>query len=144
MGRVLVIEFDEQNTPVFDEIMRALKLHHSFERLQLNSESVLSFPGLKIYPDRRKVYHDHYEINLTAKEYDILYLLTRNIGRVLTYEQIYQNVWSEEALGNGNNAVGCHVRNLRRKLYKESPNTPFSIRCVREVGYCFEIESEEI
>lgn len=143
IGRLLVIEFDEQDTLVFAEIMRALKLHHSFERLHLNSESVLSFSGIKIYPDRRKVYHDHHEINLTAKEYDIFYLLAKNIGRVLTYEQIYQNVWGEEDIGKGNNAVGCHVRNLRRKLHKASPDTPFSIRCVREVGYCFEIESEE-
>ena len=122
--------------------MAVLKRYPNFERLQSKEETVLSFPGLEIYPDRRKIYRDRGEINLTVKEeYDLLCLLVGNKGRVLTYEQIYQSVWGEEALGNENNAVGCHIRNLREKLYEASLNAPFSIRCVREVGYCFEMES---
>ena len=81
--------------------------------------------------------------NLTAKEYEILALLVANKGRVLTYDQIYQKVWGEEGFGSENNTVGCQVRNLREKLYEAEPDAPFSIRCVREVGYCFEINSEE-
>ena len=143
IGRILVIEFNDGDTAAFDEVMAALKHYPNFERLQLKEETVLSLSGLENYPDRRKIYRDRREINLTAKEYDLLCLLAVNKGRVLTYEQIYQRVWGEEALGNENNAVGCHIRNLREKLYEASPNAPFSIRCVREVGYCFEIESEE-
>ena len=62
-----------------------------------------------------------------------------NKGRVLTYGQIYQNVWGEEALGNENNVVKCHIRNLRDKLYAAVPDAPFVIRCIREVGYCLEV-----
>lgn len=50
------------------------------------------------------------------KEYKILCFLVANRNRVLTYEQIYQRVWGEDAIGNESNAVGCHVRNLRKKL----------------------------
>ncbi len=144
MGRLLVIEFDEQDVSVFDEIMRALKRHPAFERLRVNSDAtsdvVLELPGLEIYPDRRKVFRDRREINLTTKEYDLLCLLVANKRIVLTYEQIYQKVWGEEGLGNESNAVGCHIRNLREKLYAASPDSPFTIRCVREVGYCLDVD----
>lgn len=140
MGQILLIEFQEEDSLAFDEIMAVLKHYPNFEKISLNNETVVSLPGLEIYPDRRKIYRDRQEIHLTAKEYDLLCLLVYNKGRVLTYEQIYQKVWGEEPLGNESNAVGCHIRNLREKLLQASPNTPFNIRCVREVGYCLETE----
>lgn len=63
-------------------------------------------------------------------------------GRVLTYDQIYRKVWEEEAFGNANNAIACHVHNLREKIGRLLPEGCFVIRCVREVGYCFETDSE--
>lgn len=92
-----------------------LKKYSDFECLRLKNNPVVSLPGLEIYPDRRKIYHDHREINLTTKEYEILTLLVANKGRVLTYDQIYQKVWGEEGFGSENNTVGCQVRNLREK-----------------------------
>lgn len=142
MGRILVIEFKNEDSAMFDEIMAMLKQFSDFEHFRLNKETVLSLPGLEIYPDRRKVYRDREEIGLTAKEYEILCLLVANKGQVITYEQIYQRIWGEDALGNESNSVGCHIRNLREKLYEASPNAPFTIRCVREVGYCFELDSK--
>lgn len=138
MGRVLVIEFNEQDTPVFEEIMEAIKRHPTFERLKLGHDTVLELPGLKIYPDSGKIFCGRKEINLTAKEYKLLCLLAANKGIVLTYGQIYQKVWGEEGFGNEDNAVCCHVHNLRKKLYAASPVYPFTIRCVRKVGYCLE------
>ena len=138
MGRILVIEFDEQDTPVFEEIMRALKKYPDFERMRLNNDTILELPGLKIYPDSRKIICGRKEVNLTAKEYKLLCLLAANKGIVLTYGQIYQKVWGEEGFGNEGNAVCCHVYNLRKKLYAASPIYPFTIRCVQKVGYCLE------
>ena len=123
--------------------MSVLKRHPNFESLSLNDETAISIPGLEIYPDRRKIFSNHQELDLTTTEYDLLCLLVANKGRVLTYEQIYQKIWHEEALGNENNAIGCHIRNLREKLGKALPDAPFTIRCVREVGYCFDIKSEQ-
>lgn len=143
MGRILMIEFNEEDDPIFDEVMEVLKQHPNFECMRLKDESMLTVPGLEIYPNRRKIYRNRREINLTAKEYEILTLLVANKGRVLTYEQIYQKVWGEDGFGSENNTVGCQVRNLREKLYEAEPDAPFSIRCVREVGYCFELNSEE-
>ena len=127
----------------FEKIMDVLKKHPDFEYLRLKDEPVISLSGLEIYPDRRKIYHNCREINFTTKEYEILAFLVANKGRVLTYSQIYQRVWGEEGFGSENNTVGCQVRNVRKKLYEAEPEAPFSIRCVREVGYCFEVNSEE-
>lgn len=142
IGRVLIIESNEGSHSIIDEIIETLKKHPEFELLWLKHESVLSLLGLEIDPAHRKVYCDKLEISLTAKEYDLLCLLVANKGRVLTYDQIYQKIWKEEAFGNANNAIGCHVHNLREKIGRLLPEGCFAIRCVREVGYCFKTDSE--
>lgn len=148
MGRILVVEFDEQDASAFEEIMGVLRRHPAFERLRISSDAtsdaVLELPGIEIYPDRRKVFRGCQEINLTAKEFDLLYLLVVNKGIVLTYEQIYEKVWGAEGLGNESNAVGCHIRNLREKLYTASSEDLFTIRCVREVGYCLDVDASKL
>lgn len=143
MGRILVVEFNEQESLIFDEIMEVLDQYPDFQYLNLGNEPMMSLPGLEIYPDRRKIYRDRREINLTTKEYDLLCLLVANKGRVLTYDQIYQKIWKEDTIGGESNAIGCHVRHLREKLFETAPEAPFTIRCIREVGYCFELNSEE-
>ena len=136
--RIMVLEFTDCDSAIFDEIMEVVNRHPGIEYLRVKDEQVLSLPGLEIYPGRRKIYRDRREINLTAKEYDLLCLLVANKGQVLTYDQIYRKVWGEDAYGDESNAIGCHIRNLREKLYEAEPDAPFIIRCVREVGYCFE------
>ena len=141
INQVLVIEFNESHQPLIDGLIENLKQNHGFEILWLKQEPVLSLPGLEIDPSHRKVYCSDQEIDLTAKEYDILCLFAANKGFVLTYDQIYQKVWKEDAFGGANNAIACHVHNLREKVGKLLPDGCFVIRCVREVGYCFETDS---
>lgn len=92
IGRILVIEFDDTDSAVFDEVMGVLGKHPNFEIMQFSDNTVISFPGLTIYPEQRKIYRDKQEIHLTAKEYEILCLLASNRGQVLTYAQIYEKV----------------------------------------------------
>ena len=139
IGRVLVIEFDDKDSLIFDEIMRSLERNPAFAKLKLKDETLLSLPGLEIHPQSRKIYRDRREIHLTTKEFDLLNLLVANKGRVLTYEQIYNKVWGDDAFGNESKSIGYHICNLREKLYEASPEAPFTIRCVRDVGYCFEL-----
>lgn len=141
IGRVVILEFKDRDSTAFDDMLAFLQQHPDLKKLEISSEPMLSLPGLEIYTDQRRVYCDRREIRLTTKEYDLLCLLVMNKGRILTYAQIYQRVWDDDPLGNENNAVGCHIRNLREKLYKASKKSLFTIRCVREVGYCFEVNS---
>lgn len=114
--------------------MEVVNRHLDIEYLRIKDESMLSLPGLEIYPDRRKIYRDSREINLATKEYDLLSLLVANKGRGFTYDRIYRKVWGEDAYGDESNVIGCHICKLREKLYEAEPNAPFTIWCVREVG----------
>ena len=131
--RIVVFEIHDSDSDIFDKIMEIVESHPDIECLRVKDESMLSLPGLEIYPGRRKIYRDRREINLTTKEYDLLCLLAANRGQVLTYDQIYRKVWGEDAYGDESNAIGCHIRHLREKLYEAEPDAPFTIRCVREV-----------
>lgn len=117
-------------------MMRVVKKYPDFKRYEVQMESALCLAGLEIYPDRR-------EIQLTAKEFDILSFLVANRGRVMTYEQIYQYVWGDYVQDIENNTIGYHISNLKEKLFAASPCSPFNIRCVRSVGYCFELLPED-
>lgn len=135
IGKVLIVEFQETESPVLDEILSVLQKHEGFERYELKGEDVLSIPGLEIHSHTRKVYVSQQEIELTAKEYDLINLLVVNRNRVLTYEQIYEKVWGDFSSGNERKVISFHMRNLRKKLYNAFSVPPLTIESVREVGY---------
>ena len=139
IGRIVIIEFAERDSGVFDEVMEFLSENTSFEKQQIK-ETKTSLPGLAIHPRRRLVYCNNKEIHLTKKEFDIFCMLVENRGRVMTYEQIYQNVWDGFPSGEIKSTIGYHIRNLRKKL-----SAPFSaaIHNIREVGYCFELKTKK-
>lgn len=138
-----MIELPTQGSTAFQDILSVLRSHPELKKWTMIDEPILSFPGLDIYPRRRKVFRNHQEIQLTHKEYEILLLLVTNKGWVLTYNQIYEKIWNDFPTGNERNTIGFHICNLREKLYQATPNAPFTIRSVREVGYCFEIQAEK-
>lgn len=143
IGRVLVIEFNESDSEVFDKVMEVLQQDSkTFEMLQVKKENTISLPGLTIYLNQRKIYHDRQEIPLTTKEYNLLCLLAANRGQVLTYAQIYEKIWGCTFSGN-EKVIRYHLYNLRKKLNSGSGDTFYVIRCVREVGYCFELKSNK-
>ena len=78
------------------------------------------------------------EIELTAKEFDILALLILNPHRVFTYELIMDIVWNEECNKYSRKAINNHISNLRKKL-KTIPEMPDYIKSVHSVGYKFEM-----
>jgi DNA-binding response OmpR family regulator len=76
------------------------------------------------------------EIELTAKEFEILRLLAEHPGRVYTKAQIYEAVWHESAFGDLS-TVQVHVRRLRTKI-EEHPDRPAFVTTVWGIGYRFE------
>ena len=131
IGRIVILEFKEQDSTAFDDMLLFLQQHPNFEKLEITSEPILSFSDLEIDLSNRKVTCGGKELKLTVKEYDLLCLLAANRGRVLTYTQIYDKVWGDLPSGNEKDTVGYHIRNLRRKLISSHIN----IESVREVGY---------
>ena len=105
----MILELHERDTEVLEQILSILKNHPEIEKFEIDEEPMVSLPGLEIFPSRRKVFRDRQEIQLTAKEYRILLLLAANKGRVLTYAQIYEQVWGDFTTGNENNTIGFHM-----------------------------------
>lgn len=139
----MIIEFNEKEYPIFDEIIEFLNSHSDFSFVHLFDETVLTFPGLDIYPTRRKVFCNNIEVKFTSKEYEILYMLASNLGRVLSYSQLYQNVWGSDGIGNEKNIICCHIHKIKGKIAAVLPNAQFHIKCIRSVGYCFDVESNK-
>ena len=75
------------------------------------------------------------DLELQPKQFDLLTYLVRNRGTVLTRDQLLQNVWGYDYVGD-TRTVDVHVRWLREKL-EEDPANPKLIQTVRGVGYCF-------
>ena len=83
----------------------------------------------------RRVFCRGQEMELQPKQFDLLTYLVRNRGTVLTRDQLLQNVWGYDYVGD-TRTVDVHVRWLREKL-EEDPANPHLIQTVRGVGYCY-------
>ncbi len=96
----------------------------------------MHFGDLVIDVDRREVLLRNTVISLKPKEYDLLVYLAENQGKVLSRDQLLQQVWGWDYSG-GSRTVDVHVRWLREKI-EHDPANPTSIVTVRGVGYRFE------
>lgn len=96
---------------------------------------VIDLGPLRIEPDRREVWLEGDAISLRAKEYDLLTELARRPGIVFSREQLLQNVWGYDFIGDSG-TIDVHVRRLRAKLGDDSSNPRF-IETVWGVGYRF-------
>lgn len=96
------------------------------------------FDGHGLYVNRKEHIVTLYEapVNLTPTEFEILWLLCENVGKVVSSEQIFETVWKEKYY-DSNNTVMVHIRRLREKL-KDSPRNPKFIKTVWGVGYKIE------
>lgn len=98
--------------------------------------NVYEVGGLLINDDLKKVIVDGEEVKLTPIEYNILLLLLKNKGKVYSINQIYENIWNEEAIG-ADNTVAVHIRHIREKI-EINPKEPRYLKVVWGVGYKIE------
>ena len=98
--------------------------------------NVYTVGGLEVNDDSKEVTVDGESVKLTPYEYKILLLLVKNQGRVFTIEQIYENVWEEEAIAP-DNTVAVHIRHIREKI-EINPKEPRYLKVVWGVGYKIE------
>ena len=101
------------------------------------SEDIIVNGGLVLDLKQRIVIVEGKEERLTATEYKILELLMTHLGQVFPAEQIYENVWQEEADYTVENTVMVHIRHIREKIEIDTKN-PRYIKVVWGIGYKME------
>jgi DNA-binding response OmpR family regulator len=102
-----------------------------------NVPDVLSFEGLEIDCTSRDVRVRGDQVELTAREFDLLAFLARSPRQVFSREQLLQNVWASSSDWQDSATVTEHVRRVRRKV-EDDPDRPRWLQTVRGVGYRFD------
>jgi DNA-binding response OmpR family regulator len=116
--------------------VRAVMRRLGREQAEAEAERVLSFENLSVDPRTRVVTVRATPVELTVKEFDMLYLLARHPRQVFTRDQLLERVWGG-ALYIDPGTVTVHVRRLREKI-EEDPSRPRYLLTVWGVGYKFE------
>lgn len=114
---------------VKSQLRRYTKLGNAAE----SSQTVYTVGGLMINDDLKEVSVDGEVVKLTPIEYNILLLLMKNQGKVFSIDQIYENIWNEDAIG-ADNTVAVHIRHIREKI-EINPKEPRYLKVVWGVGY---------
>lgn len=105
--------------------------------IQQSPEPVYKADGLEVDLEHRRVFVQGKEVQLTATEYDLLRLLVKHAGKVLTHNQILRQIWGPAYMEQPH-LLRVNISNLRRKIEPE-PNRPQYILTELGVGYRLKI-----
>ena len=110
-----------------------LRRYTQLGSLNVENNALYQVGGLCMNDDTKEVTVDGEPVKLTPIEYNILFLLVKNQGKVFSIDQIYENIWNEEAIG-ADNTVAVHIRHIREKI-EINPKEPRYFKVVWGVGY---------
>jgi DNA-binding response OmpR family regulator len=121
------------------ELVSRVRAHLRRRRLDAKGVSgkqqKLEFPGLEVDLRGRRVTSGGSNVDLTAKEFEVLALLASHPGRVYGREQIMRHLWDGDFFGE-TRAADVHIQHIRRKI-EPDPKTPRYVQTVRGMGYRF-------
>ena len=145
MDKILGLEYgaDDYITKPFNilEVKARIKAilrrnSKSSKKADVPDNRVIEAGGLKLDRDGRRVFVNDKEINLTAKEFDLLELLACNPDKVYSRDALLGYVWGNKADSGDVRTVDVHVRRLREKI-EPSPSAPQFVHTKWGVGYYF-------
>ena len=129
IGKILLLSFEDDEDEMINSVLSALEVGRRTYRIgETKLVSELYFDNLSISPDKREATRNNRKIKLTFTEFEILFLLAQNPGKVFSKEQIYDIVWKEPYFGDYN-IVMSHIRNIREKI-EDNPSNPIYIQTV--------------
>jgi len=121
------------------ELVARVKAHIArYERLsgiRPDNNDEIEIKGLVINRSSRRVFLNEQEITFSSKEFDLLLYLASNPNHVLSKDQIYVNIWGEDALGDLS-TIAVHIRKIREKI-ESDPSNPQYLETVWGSGYRF-------
>jgi len=133
----LAVGGDDYVTKPFSprEVVYRVKAQLRRARYKHNSTNDYSIKvgELMIDPNGCRVMKGNKEVELTAREFEILQYLAENKGRVISRERLYETIWGEDGFGC-DNTVMVHIRHLREKI-EDNPSIPKYIITMKGLGY---------
>lgn len=102
-----------------------------------NIDKSYKFGNVIIDLEKHEVIKDNLKVELTLKEFELLEILIKNKGRVLTRDFLLDKIWGYEYVGE-TRTVDVHIRHLRQKI-EENDKSPQFIETIRGVGYRFNL-----
>lgn len=133
---------DDYLTKPFDMdelIARIVSLIRRYTRFNSQDGAAqLEFDGLQIDLENRSITTGNGTFELPPKEFDLLLYCIKNQGKILTKQQIYENVWGEEYFYDDSNIMAI-ISRLRKKL-EVNPSSPKYIQTIKGIGYRFNKE----
>lgn len=114
-----------------------LRRSQVFSKSVVDNSDIIDANDLKIDLSKKTVTVDGLPVALTKIEYEILILLAKHPGSVISTDEIYESIWKKEPI-NANNTIMVHIRKLREKIERQ-PRTPRHIKTVWGIGYKFEL-----
>ena len=100
-----------------------------------NQQEVLEFGQIQMDTKLHRVRVNGVDIQLKAMEYKLLSYLAKNKNRIITKDELFQNVWGDSFVGDG--TLNVHIRHLREKI-ESNPKDPQFIKTVWGTGYVLE------
>ncbi len=97
-------------------------------------EDIIDFGGLFLDRNSHECVYNEVPLTLTPIEFEILWILCENRGKVISSQELFEKVWSEKYYKNSNNTVMVHIRHLREKMSGPTGKSDF-IKTVWGVGY---------
>lgn len=119
-------------------VLSLVRRYTTLNGIASNEANRLSFQNLTIDLDTRIVHVKDKPIEFHAKEFSILCYLAKNQGKILTKQQIYEEIWQEPFAYDDNNIMG-YISKLRKQI-EPNPNNPTYIQTVKGMGYRFSKE----
>jgi two-component system response regulator RegX3 len=102
-----------------------------------DASDILELGAVRIDVERHIVSVEGQQIKLPLKEFDLLLMLMRNAGRVLTRGQLIDRIWGSDYVGD-TKTLDVHIKRLRAKIEKD-PANPIHLMTVRGLGYKFDV-----
>lgn len=142
MDKILGLEYgaDDYITKPFNILevkarIKAIMRRTNRKNAEKESPKIVEKGDMRLECDSRRVYIKDREINLTAKEFELLELLIKNPGKVYGREELLKLVWGNDYPGDVR-TVDVHIRRLREKI-ESVPSEPVYVRTKWGVGYYF-------